>query len=226
MTKEKNIHISELVDTSRVITVETLNLTILEDRRFYFFGKRFLDIVLSTLALVVCSIPMVIVALAVKLDSPGPIFYKQERLGLNGKKFYLVKFRSMKVDAEIQGAKWAQRNDPRVTRVGKIIRAFRLDELPQLWQVLTGDMALVGPRPEREIFYDEFEKYIHGFRQRLLVKPGITGLAQVSGGYELKPAEKIVYDIEYIKKMSVFFDIKVLLKTVVVVLLGHQGGAR
>ena len=166
-----------------------------------------------------------VIALAVKLDSPGPVFYRQERLGKNGKPFQLVKFRSMRTDAEKAGAQWAKEHDPRVTRMGHIMRACRLDELPQFWGVVKGDLSLVGPRPERAVFYDAFEKYIPGFKQRLMVTPGITGLAQVNGGYDLKPAEKIQYDVEYIKHQSFGMDMAILMKTVMTVLLGTKGGA-
>ena len=132
----------------------------------------------------------------------------------------------MTVDAEKNGAQWAVAQDNRVTRVGSFLRACRLDEIPQFWGVIIGDLSIVGPRPERAIFYDEFEKYIHGFKQRLLVTPGLTGLAQVNGGYDLKPAEKIIYDLEYIKNQSLLLDLKIMIKTVKIVLLGRKGGGR
>ena len=182
--------------------------------------KRAADVTLSLAALAVLAVPMAVIALAVKLDSPGPVFYQQERLGKNGKPFQLVKFRSMRTDAEKAGAQWAKEHDPCVTRIGHIMRACRLDELPQLWGVVKGDLSLVGPRLERAVFYDAFEKYIPGFKQRLMVTPGITGLAQVNDGYDLKPAEKIQYDVEYIKHQSFGMDMTILLKTVMTVLLG------
>ncbi len=185
--------------------------------------KRAFDIVGSIIALVLLFIPMLIIALIVSLDSSGPIFYVQERLGLNGKRIGVIKFRTMYVDAERRGAQWSNgEDDPRITPFGRILRRTRLDEIPQFWQTLIGEMSIIGPRPEREIFYDRFETYIHGFRQRLRVKPGITGLAQVMGGYDLKPEEKIVYDIEYIKDRSVWLDIKILFMTVKVILT-HKG---
>lgn len=189
----------------------------------YSFIKRIFDLVASGLAMIVLAIPMLIIAAAVKLDSPGTVLYRQERLGLNGKKFSIIKFRSMYMDAEAQGAQWSRGySDKRITRVGATLRKTRLDELPQLLNIFAGQMSLVGPRPEREVFYNEFEKYIHGFKERLKVKPGLTGFAQVSGGYNLKPEEKIIYDIEYIKRRSVFFDLKIILKTVKVVFT-HDG---
>jgi len=186
----------------------------------YLFIKRAFDIICSFLGLCVAIIPMFIVGICVKLDSKGPAIYKQERLGLNGKSFKMLKFRSMRIDAEKDGARWAEKEDDRVTKVGKIIRKFRIDELPQLLNVLIGNMSFVGPRPERGCFYEEFATYIDGFDQRLLVKPGVTGWAQVSGGYDLLPEEKVVYDIEYMENRSLWMDLKCLFLTVMVVLKG------
>ena len=195
----------------------------IKKKPFYSFIKRTFDIVACSLALILLALPMLIVAIVIKCSSPGPVFYKQERLGLNGKKFMLVKFRSMVNDAEKNGAKWSDGdNDSRITKVGSFIRKTRIDELPQLWLCVTGKLSLIGPRPEREVFYDAFEEHVHGFRERLKVKPGITGLAQVSGGYDLRPEEKVFYDIEYIKNRSLRLEIKILFKTVAVV-LGHKG---
>ena len=217
---DSKIDLTGLVDTDRVIEVERINPAELSDRRGYLFVKRAADVALAVLA-----VPMAVIALAVKLDSPGPVFYRQERLGKNGKAFQLVKFRSMRTDAEKVGAQWAKEHDPRVTRMGHFMLACRLDELPQFWGVVKGDLSLVGPRPERAVFYDAVEKHIPGFKQRLMVTPGITGLAQVNGGYDLKPAEKIQYDVEYIKHQSFGMDMAILLKTVMIVLLGTRVGA-
>lgn len=187
---------------------------------FFLFTKRVFDIVFSFLGLFITLIPMVIVGVIVKLDSKGPAIYRQERLGLGGKSFYIYKFRSMREDAEKDGARWAEKDDDRITKVGRILRTFRIDELPQFYNVLTGDMSFVGPRPERPCFYEEFATYIDGFDQRLAVKPGITGWAQVCGGYELLPEEKILYDIEYMEQRSFLMDLKCLLLTVKVVIKG------
>lgn len=189
----------------------------------YSFFKRLMDFFASLIGLLLLWLPMLIIAIIIKCSSKGPAIYSQVRLGKHGKPFKLYKFRSMVVDAEAGGAQWSKGDeDPRITKVGHFLRKTRLDELPQLWNIFIGQMSLVGPRPEREIFYNEFEKYIHGFKQRLLVKPGLTGHAQVNGGYDLKPEEKILLDIEYIKKRSLWFDIKVLFKTVLVV-FNHKG---
>ena len=191
----------------------------------YNFIKRAFDIFSSVLALVVLAIPMAIIALIIKAKSPGPVLYRQERLGYKGKKINIIKFRTMSIDAEENGAQWSQGNDdPRIFPLGHILREHRLDELPQFWNILKGDLSLVGPRPERECFYDEFETYVHGFHERLKVKPGLTGLAQINGGYDLKPEEKIIYDIEYIKKRSLWLDLKIMLKTIAVILT--RGGAK
>lgn len=195
----------------------------IDEKPVYAFFKRALDIVFSASALIILAIPMIIIAIAIKCTSPGGVFYCQERLGKNGKKFTVIKFRSMRIDAEDNGAQWSDGDDdPRITRLGSLLRKSRLDELPQFWCILIGDMSIVGPRPERECFYDIFETYIHGFKERLKVKPGLTGLAQVSGGYDLKPEEKIIYDVEYIKKRSFLLDLKIIFKTITVVFT-HEG---
>lgn len=192
-----------------------------ESKLVYRIVKRIVDIVASCCALLICAIPMLIIALMIKTDSKGSVFYSQERLGLNGKPFQCIKFRSMRLDAESAGAQWSMgESDPRITKVGKFLRKYRLDELPQFFLTFTGKMTLVGPRPERACFYREFEGYIHGFSQRLMVKPGITGLAQVNGGYDIRPEEKIIHDIEYIKNRSLLLDFKILIRTVEVVFGG------
>ena len=195
----------------------------LDAKPVYSFFKRFFDIVLSLFALIVLLIPMLIIAVIVKLTSPGSVLYKQERLGKDGVSFEIIKFRLMYADAENNGAQWSDgENDERITLFGKFLRRTRMDELPQFAQILTGKMSLVGPRPERECFYEKFETYIHGFSERLKVKPGLTGLAQVSGGYDLRPEEKVVYDIEYIKKRSLWLDLKCMLLTVRII-FSHNG---
>jgi lipopolysaccharide/colanic/teichoic acid biosynthesis glycosyltransferase len=188
----------------------------------YLILKRLVDTVLAFLGLAILFIPMIIIALVIRLDSPGPALFMQERLGKDGRPFIMVKFRSMRMDAEANGPQWAQKNDNRCTKVGRFLRKSRLDEIPQLVNILMGEMSFVGPRPERACFYDEFETYIPHFRQRLLVCPGLTGHAQVNGGYELKPEEKIVYDMEYIAKRSLKMDIQCIWKTVLVV-FSHDG---
>ena len=190
----------------------------------YLIIKRVFDIVVSVIAGALLLIPMVIIAALICIDSKGPALFCQERLGENGKPFTMYKFRSMHMDAEIDGPQWASKDDGRCTKLGKILRSSRLDELPQLINILKGEMSLVGPRPERAFFYDEFEKYIPNFRDRLLVRPGLTGYAQVNGGYDLLPEEKIVYDMEYIAERSIKMDMMCILKTIAVVF--SRDGAR
>ena len=214
--------VAKLVDTNKVVELERIDIDSLPKRYGYRFIKRTFDIISCSFALIICAIPMAVIAYKIKKDSPGPVFYKQERLGLNGKPITIVKFRSMYIDAEVNGAQWAQGDDPRVTPIGKKIRANRMDELPQFWAVVKGDLSLIGPRPERAVFYNEFEKYIHGFSQRMLVRPGITGLAQVNGGYDLLPEEKVLYDLEYVKHSSISMDWKLIWKTISV-LFSHEG---
>ena len=180
--------------------------------------KRIFDVVFSFILLVFLFLPLILIAHAVKLDSAGPVFYKQERLGLFGEPFVMLKFRTMIPDAERDGPVWAKKEDPRRTRVGVFLRRFHLDELPQLWNILVGDMSFVGPRPERPMFYKEFGKIVKGFEKRLLVKPGLTGLSQINGGYDLTPAEKWLYDMKYIHDRSILLDLKCLIWTVPVIL--------
>ena len=194
-----------------------------EIRRGYSFFKRAFDILVSLSLLLITAVPMLVIAILISCTSCGNAFYCQERLGLNGKRIKIIKFRTMFADAEKAGAQWSTGDgDVRITKVGRFLRKFHIDELPQLVSIIKGDMSIVGPRPEREIFYEEFEKYIHGFRQRLKVKPGLTGLAQVNGGYYLKPEEKIIYDIQYIKTRSFWTDIKIMFATVKVVFSGKD----
>lgn len=180
----------------------------------YLAAKRCFDVVASVINGIILILPMLAIGLLIKIDSKGPVLFKQERLGKDGRPFLIYKFRSMSLDAESDGPRWAEKEDDRCTKVGRILRKTRLDEIPQIWNILIGDMSYVGPRPEREYFYKEFETYIHGFSNRLAVQPGLTGWAQVNGGYDLKPEEKIVYDMEYIKNQSFWLDIKCMFKTV------------
>lgn len=188
----------------------------------YLFFKRLFDLVASFTGLLLLWFPMLLIAIAIKVDSRGPVLFKQERLGKDGASFIMYKFRSMYTNAEKNGPQWAAKIDWRCTRVGRFIRKTRLDELPQLINILRGDMSLVGPRPERAFFYDQFETYIHGFRNRLAVRPGLTGLAQVSGGYDLGPEEKIIYDMRYIMEQSLSMDLNCIFKTIKLVFT-HEG---
>lgn len=187
---------------------------------FYSLCKRIFDIVISFMALMVLLPVILLFALIVMIETPGSPFFLQERLGKNGRPFTIMKLRSMYSDAEKNGAQWAVKNDSRVTKVGKLIRQTRIDELPQLWNVLKGDMSIVGPRPERAVFIEEFQKTVPAFSQRLAVKPGLTGWAQINGGYELTPAEKLELDLYYIHHTNIQFDVKIMIKTLRVIVTG------
>ncbi len=173
--------------------------------------KRLFDIVLSGIGLV-CSLPLwIIVALAVKLQDGGPIFYSQERAGKNGGVFKVYKFRSMVPDAEKHsGVVWASENDPRITKVGSVLRASAMDELPQLWNIFKGDISFVGPRAERPELVEQFSKQIPNYSARFMVQPGLTGLAQVYGRYDTPPNQKLHYELLYIKNQSFLLDLKLI----------------
>jgi sugar transferase (PEP-CTERM system associated) len=190
--------------------------------------KRLADIVISCVGLLLAAPIMMAVGLAIRLESPGPVFFRQRRVGRFGREFTILKFRSMRADAEEDGApRWAQPNDPRVTRLGRFIRRTRLDELPQLWSVLKGDMSLVGPRPERKPFVDELSRHNALYSQRLVVRPGVTGWSQIQAPYASsleESIEKLKYDLYYIKNLSFALDLTILASTARTVLLGR--GAR
>jgi exopolysaccharide biosynthesis polyprenyl glycosylphosphotransferase len=189
--------------------------------------KRVTDFVLSMIALTLFSPFILVISLLIKIDSRGPVFYKQERVGEGGKTFKLLKFRSMVEGAEANGPVWAGKNDDRITRIGRWIRKWRLDEIPQMVNVLKGDMSFVGPRPERAYFVEKLRQEIPFYDQRSYVKPGITGLAQVKyqyGASKEDALEKLRYDLYYIKNLSSLFDLLIVFETIKVVLSGK--GAR
>jgi sugar transferase (PEP-CTERM system associated) len=189
--------------------------------RWKYHVKRFMDLFFSIILLVITLPVLIVTALLIKLESPGPIFYFQERVGEGNKPFRIMKFRSMQQDAEKNGAVWAKQNDDRVTRVGEVIRTLRIDELPQLLNVIRGEMSLVGPRPERQVFVDELAKKIPYYAIRHNLKPGVTGWAQVCypyGASELDALKKLEYDLYYMKNLSIAFDLLVIFKTVKTVL--------
>ncbi len=186
--------------------------------------KRLMDIVVSALFLVVGFPLMALAALLIKLDSQGPVFYSQERIGLYGKRFFIHKFRTMRTDAEKQGPQWATTKDSRVTRLGRILRRSRIDELPQLWCILIGDMSLVGPRPERQHFIDQLKHEVPLYLRRLKMKPGLTGWAQVKHRYDSSVEDvktKVLFDLWYFENMSISLDMLILLRTIWVVVTGH-----
>jgi exopolysaccharide biosynthesis polyprenyl glycosylphosphotransferase len=185
--------------------------------------KRILDLILAWLLLAFLSPLMLLVIVAIKLDSPGPVFYTQIRAGVDGKPFRVYKFRSMYEDAEKRGAQWANQQDPRITRVGRWLRLMRIDELPQIFNVLRGEMSLIGPRPERPEFDVKLREEIPYYDLRYVVKPGITGWAQVMYPYGASvedAREKLAYDLYYIKNYSLVLDLAIFFKTIRVVLLG------
>lgn len=215
-------------------------------------AKRVFDVAVASLALVAVSPVMLLAALAIRLDSRGPIFFKQERIGINkrrgdrrrssvaiegicrrgpdrrremnpGKPFMIYKFRTMVQDAEKGGPKLACANDPRITRVGRFMRKTRIDEIPQFINVIRGDMSFIGPRPERSFYINQVKREVPEFTMRLMVKPGITGLAQVENGYTQTVGEmkgKLFYDLKYIANLSLAQEIRILFKTVYVVVTG------
>lgn len=177
--------------------------------------KRAMDIIFSSIALIFASPVMLIVALAIKIEDGGPVFYKQKRLTLNEREFEILKFRSMIPDAEkYTGVVLATEHDPRITKVGRFVRATRLDEIPQIINILKGDMSIVGPRPERRTFVDEFCKDMPEFAYRMKVKGGLTGFAQVYGKYNTSPYDKLRLDLMYIEEYSLLLDIKLIILTV------------
>lgn len=187
--------------------------------------KRMIDVLISCAFLILAFPFLVIIAVAIRLESRGPVIYRQKRVGACGKLFNVLKFRSMAVDAEAKhGAQWASADDARATRVGRFIRRYRIDELPQVINVLRGDMSFVGPRPERPVFVDSLRQKISYYDERHSVRPGITGWAQVSYHYGASAEDalrKLEYDLFYLKNLSIFFDCAIILRTIRIVLMGE-----
>ncbi|MFB9760929.1 sugar transferase [Ectobacillus funiculus] len=203
---------------SQLIVREAVN-----NRKFYLFSKRCIDIIGALCGIIVLSLLFIVIAIAIKIEDPkGPVFFKQKRVGKDGKEFNMYKFRSMVTDAEkklqellkyneVSGAMFKMKDDPRVTKIGKFIRKTSIDELPQLWNVLMGDMSLVGPRPP---LAREVKEYTAYDMQRLLVVPGCTGLWQVSGRSNLGFEQMVELDLQYIQQRNLVFDVKIILKTI------------
>jgi sugar transferase (PEP-CTERM system associated) len=231
--KTTGVHVNELTsflerETGRV-DLDTVNPSWLifsdgfsSGRRLSSFAKRLFDIVVSVMLLIIAAPLVLFTVVIIKLESKGPAFFRQTRVGLYGEAFELIKLRSMREDAEVAGkAVWAQQNDPRITRVGRFIRKTRIDELPQAWSVLKGDMSFVGPRPERPQFVEDLETKLKYYAERHMVKPGITGWAQINYPYgaSLEDARhKLEYDLYYAKNYTPFLDVVILLQTFRVVL--------
>lgn len=203
-------------DDAVAISIDPSAITV-SGSTLYLCIKRIFDFSAALTIGAVLLLPMAVIGILIKLDSPGPVLFRQERLGKDGKPFLLYKFRSMYENAEDNGPQWAEVNDERCTKIGHCLRCSHLDELPQLINIIKGEMSFVGPRPERAYFYHKFEAYIPGFCNRLLVVPGLTGHAQVNGGYDLLPEEKILFDMEYIQKRSFRMDMQCIFKTIRVI---------
>jgi exopolysaccharide biosynthesis polyprenyl glycosylphosphotransferase len=229
---KKGINVTSLPDfyeslTGRVLVQKTgrdFSLSFPYNRnqfkKAYLFFSRSIDITFGIVGVLICGLLLPFVYIANLFGSRGPLFYSQKRVGLFGKPFKIIKLRSMVIDAEKNGATWAQQNDVRITRVGKFLRRCRIDELPQAWSVLKGDMSLIGPRPERPVFVEQLIEEIPFYDTRHLVKPGITGWAQAIYKYGSNTEDalmKVQYDLYYIKNRSIMLDVKVLLKTISVV---------
>jgi exopolysaccharide biosynthesis polyprenyl glycosylphosphotransferase len=195
-------------------------------KSFYEISKRIFDFIMASILLIVTLPLWLIIALIIKIASPGPIFYKQIRIGQEGRPFKIIKFRSMIKDAEKEGPRMAMEHDPRITKFGKFLRKTRLDELPQLWNIIKGEMSFVGPRAERPEFYKQLKANIPFYQERYLIKPGLSGWAQIKYGYgsTMKDSfEKVQYDLYYIKNRSFVLDLSIILKTINIIL---KGGGR
>ena len=188
-----------------------------ENQEWFIISKRIIDILLALFFGLIALLILPFIALAIKLESKGPLIYKQSRVGLNNKIFTLYKFRSMTKNAEVGGIQWAKKNDDRITRVGKFIRKTRIDEIPQFVNIIKGDMSFVGPRPERPGFVTTLKEEIPFYNERHLVKPGLTGWAQINFPYGASVSDakqKLQYDLFYIKNESIALDISIILKTI------------
>ncbi|WP_423734592.1 sugar transferase [Bacillus cereus] len=190
-------------------------------KKNYILSKWMIDKIVALLGLFLAFPIILIFSVLIILESPGSPFFRQERLGLHGGSFKIIKLRSMKRNAEKNGAQWAVKNDPRTTKIGAFMRKTRIDELPQFINILKGDMSLVGPRPERPVFTKKFQKEIPEFTNRLFVKPGLTGWAQINGGYDITPKEKLELDMYYIHNANLVLDVKILFKTAHIVVTGN-----
>lgn len=202
-------------DDIPLLKVKKLGLT-LEQK----IGKRTLDIIFSIIGIVLASPIIIIAAICIKLEDGGTVFYKQERVTENEKKFNVLKFRTMVMNAEkLTGPTLAGENDPRISKTGKIMRSTRIDEIPQIFNILKGDMSLVGPRPERPFFVEKFKNEIPDYKYRTIVKAGLTGLAQVMGKYTTTADDKVRYDLLYIKNYSIFLDLKLIFQTIKIIFI-------
>jgi sugar transferase (PEP-CTERM system associated) len=192
--------------------------------RTWFAIRRALNFAIAAVGVVLALPIALLAALAIKLESPGPVFYQQERVGKNGRRFTIIKFRSMRPDAEQSGPQWAAAGDDRTTRIGRFIRKVRIDEIPQFINILRGDMSLIGPRPERPFFVEQLTEQIPFYSQRHIVEPGLTGWAQINYEYGASvedALEKLQYDLYYIKNASLLFDLWILLQSFKIIIFGR-----
>jgi exopolysaccharide biosynthesis polyprenyl glycosylphosphotransferase len=202
------------VHISQIAGVPLIELKALGKYGWFAMGKRIADLVFALLFAVPVLAVSPFVALAIRLDSPGPVLFRQERVGWGGRHFFVYKFRTMIQDAEAKvGPVLSSRDDPRVTRVGRILRRTRMDELPQIINILKGEMSVVGPRPERPHFVEDFMRQFPSYSFRHMVRPGMTGLAQIYGRYDSSAEQKLRYDLAYINNLSFFLDLRILAKT-------------
>lgn len=226
--RQGNGHLTDSVSSGiRQISNNLSSFNTKHASRQYLFIKRLADVTLVILTLPLVIPIILFTALAIRVESPGNVFFRQERVGENNEPFSILKLRSMHISSEKDGAQFATENDARITRVGRFIRKMRIDELPQFWNVIKGDMSIIGPRPEQEKFVKEFEEIIPQYQVRHIVKPGITGLAQIEQGYveDIQGTiKKLEYDLYYIENMSVLMDLRIILKTIRTILTGF--GAR
>ena len=216
--------LNEIAEHRSTVLADIEQMSVKKLSKLYEGMQRCLDILLSSLGIVIGAIPFLVIAVGIKIDSAGPVFYRQRRVGRGGKVFQMIKFRTMRRDAErMTGAVWSAAHDPRVTRVGAFLREVRLDEIPQLFNILKGQMTFVGPRPERPEFVYQFTQYMPAFDRRHDVKPGIAGLAQMMNGYDNSAKSiyrKLRWDAQYLRKRCLMTDFFILFRTVVVVLRG------
>lgn len=224
-------HISEIYElTLGRLPLKYFHVDLLENLNQSFimrFSKRLFDIIFASLLFPIVLLLTVVISIFIKLDSEGPVFFTQERVGQMGKIYKIIKFRTMYKDAELDGPKFTEEDDPRITPVGRILRRLHLDELPQVWNILKGEMSFIGPRPEQARLAREFEKEIPFYSYRHLVKPGLTGWAQINQGYAsgvMETVEKLEYDLYYIKNLSLWLDIVIVIKTVKILIT--RWGAR
>ncbi|WP_426272414.1 sugar transferase [Exiguobacterium sp. R-17] len=229
-TTQQKLETQEDKRDIKIDNVISINeITVLEQKRkvninYSDLAENIINVFFALILLTITLPILLFSGIMIKVSSKGPIFYSQVRIGINNKKFKIYKLRTMRIDAEKNGAKWATVNDPRITKVGKFLRKTRIDELPQLINIIKRDMNFIGPRPEREVFANEFIKINNDFSLRTKVRPGLTGLAQIEGGYDLNFEEKLHYDLKYIESKNIKMDFHIVIRTIRVILTGE--GAR